>query len=109
MKKSIAVVLALLLGGALSGRAAGAKENWSNKCAKCHGENGAGKTRMGLRAGVKDCTDAKAQAAITDEEMARRIKEGKKEGNTVKMPAFGDAMSDAEIKALVAHVRKLKK
>jgi cytochrome c6 len=109
MKKSIAIGLALLAGGAWSVHAAGVKENWSNNCTKCHGENGAGKTRMGLRAGVKDYTNAREQAAMTDEEMVKRIKEGKREGDIVKMPAFGGRLSDDEIKALVAHVRSLKR
>ena len=109
MKKSVVIILALLVGGAVSVRAADTKENWEKNCAKCHGEDGAGKTKMGGKLGVKDYTDAKVQAEMKDDTMAKAIKEGKKDGDTVKMKAFGDVLSDDEIKALVAHVRSLKK
>jgi mono/diheme cytochrome c family protein len=109
MKNSIAIILALLVGGAVSVRAADAKENWEKNCAKCHGDDGAGKTKMGGKLGVKDYTDAKVQAEMKDDAMAKAIKEGTKEGETVKMKAFGDVLSDDEIKALVAYVRGLKK
>jgi mono/diheme cytochrome c family protein len=109
MKQSIIITLALLVGGALSCHAASVKEIWSSNCSKCHAENGTGKTRMGLKAGVKNYANPKEQASMTDEEMARRIKEGKKDGQTVKMPAFGDVLTDDVIKALVTHVRSFKK
>jgi len=109
MKKSVVIMLALLVGGALSVRAADVKENWEKNCAKCHGDDGAGKTKMGGKLGVKDYTDAKVQAEMKDDAMAKAIKEGKKDGDTVKMKAFGDVLNDDEIKALVAHVRSLKK
>ena len=109
MKKSTTLVLALLVVGAVSIRAADVKENWEKNCVKCHGANGAGKTKMGGKVGVKDYTDAKVQAEMKDEEMGKRIKDGVKEGDTTKMKAFGDMLSDDEIKALVAHVRSLKK
>ena len=109
MKNSIAIILALLVGGAVSVRAADAKENWEKNCAKCHGEDGAGKTKMGGKLGVKDYTDAKVQAEMKDDAMTKAIKEGTKEGETVKMKAFGDVLNDDEIKALVAYVRGLKK
>lgn len=109
MKKSTAIILALLVGGAVSVRAADAKENWEKNCAKCHGEDGAGKTKMGGKLGVKDYTDAKVQAEMKDDAMAKAIKDGTKDGDTVKMKAFGDVLSADEIKALVAYVRGLKK
>jgi cytochrome c6 len=109
MMKSTTLVLALLVAGAVSIRAADVKENWEKNCVKCHGADGAGKTKMGEKVGVKDYTDAKQQAAMKDDEMAKTIKEGKKDGDVTKMKAFGDVLSDDEIKALVAHVRSLKK
>ena len=108
MKKLIVITLALLTVGALAARAADAKENWDKNCAKCHGPDGKGDTKMGKKAGVKDYTDAKVQADMKDDAMAKAIKDGVKDGDTVKMKGFGD-LSDDEIKALVKYVRDFKK
>jgi mono/diheme cytochrome c family protein len=111
MKKLTVFTLALLVAGAVSVRAADAKENYDKNCAKCHGEDGKGKTKMGEKLGVKDYSDAKIQAEMKEDVMAKAIKEGVKEKDTdkVKMKAFGDVLSDDEIKALVTYVRALKK
>ena len=58
---------------------------------------------------MKDYYDAKVQEGLKDEEMTKAIKDGVKEGEKVKMKAFGDALSDDEIKALVKYVRDFKK
>jgi cytochrome c553 len=108
MKKILIITCALLIGGAVSLRAADAKENWTKSCAKCHGEDGKGKTKMGEKLGVKDYTDAKVQAEMKDEKMLKAIKEGIKEDDKTKMKAFSE-LSDDEMKALVAYVRAMKK
>ncbi len=109
MKKLIVIGLALLVAGVVGARAADVKENWEKNCAKCHGPDGKGDTKMGKKVGVKDYTDAKVQADMKDDAMAKAIKEGVKDGDTVKMKAFGEALSDDEIKALVKYVRDFKK
>ena len=109
MKKLIVSSMALLIAGAVSVRAADAKENWDKSCKVCHGADGKGKTKMGEKAGAKDYTDAKVQEGMKDEAMFKAIKEGVKEGDKTKMKAFGDALSDDEIKALVKFVRDFKK
>jgi cytochrome c6 len=108
MKKLIVYSLALLAAGAVSVRAADAKELWEKNCTKCHGEDGKGKTKMGEKLGMKDYTDAKVQADLKDDQMMKAIKEGVKDGDKTKMKAFGD-LSDDEVKALVAHIRSFKK
>jgi mono/diheme cytochrome c family protein len=108
MKKLAIIVCALLMAGAVSLRAADAKENWAKNCAKCHGEDGKGKTKMGEKVGVKDYTDAKVQTDMKDDAMTKAVKEGVKDGDKTKMKAFGD-LSDDEVKALVAYVRAFKK
>ncbi len=109
MKKIIVFGLALLVAGAVSVRAADAKENWEKNCAKCHGPDGKGDTKMGKKAGVKDYTDPKVQEAMKDDAMAKAIKDGVKDGDTVKMKPYGETLSDDEIKALVKYVRDFKK
>ena len=108
MKKIIVFSLGLIIAGAISARAADAKDIWAKDCAKCHGEDGKGKTKMGEKLGVKDYTDAKVQAEMKDDKMAKVIKEGVKQDDKTKMKGFPD-LSDDEVKSLVAYVRGLKK
>jgi mono/diheme cytochrome c family protein len=109
MKKLVGCTLILLAAGALTLRAADAKENWEKNCLKCHGADGKGQTAMGKKLGVKDYSDAKVQEGLKDEQMVKAIKEGVKEGDSTKMKAYSETLSDAEIKDLVAYVRGLKK
>ena len=109
MKKFIVFSFALLAAGVMAARAADAKEIWAKQCAKCHGKDGTGKTTMGKKLEIKDYTDPKNQAELKDEKMAKSIKEGIKDGDKTRMKAYGDMLSDSEIKALVAYFRSLKK
>jgi len=109
MKKLIIIGVALLIAGAVSVRAADAKENWEKSCKVCHGIDGKGKTKMGEKYGIKDYTDAKVQEGMKEGAMTKAIKEGVKDGEKTKMKAFGEALSDDEIKALVKYVRDFKK
>jgi cytochrome c553 len=109
MKKIILLAVTLGFAAALSASAADAKENWDKMCAKCHGAEGKGDTKMGQKLGIKDYTDAKVQAELKDDAAFKALKEGLKdsEGKTLMKPVEG--LSDDEIKALVAYVRTLKK
>ncbi len=86
-----------------------AKIIWDKSCASCHGKEGKGDTKMGKKLGIRDFTDCKVQEAMKDEEMIKAIKEGIKKDGKTTMKAFGDKLSDEEIKALVAYVRSFKK
>ena len=114
MKKIILLVTMFGLAASLSAKAADAKETYDTVCAKCHGAEGKGDTKMGAKLGVKDFTDAKVQADIKDDAALKAIKDGIKdaEGKT-KMKAYvtgvDSPLSDDEVKALVAYVRGLKK
>lgn len=90
-------------------RAADAKENWTKYCAQCHGPDGTANTPMGKKLNAKNLTDAKVQSEFTDAKAATSIKDGVKENGKVTMKAFGDKLSDDEVKALVSYVRTLKK
>jgi cytochrome c6 len=97
-----------LLAAALS-YAAPASENWDNLCAKCHGADGKGQTKLGKKLSLKDYTDAKVQAEFKDEELTKAITEGVKDKNgKEKMKAFSPELSPAEVTDLVAHIRKFK-
>ena len=89
--------------------AADVKENWEKHCQKCHGADGKGQTKMGRQSGAKDYTDPKVQAELKDENAIKAIKEGMVEKGKKKMDAYGEKLSDDEIKALVAHIRAFKK
>jgi cytochrome c553 len=108
MKKIL--VLATMFGFAvvLNASAADAKANWDSLCAKCHGEDGKGQTKMGQKLGVKDFTDAKVQADLKDDAAFKAIKEGKKDADGKTLMKAFDTLSDEEIKGLVTFVRGLK-
>lgn len=109
MKKLIPLIIAALAIPAVTAYAADAKASYDKDCAKCHGADGKGQTKMGQKLGAKDYSDAKVQAEMKDEAAFKAIKEGMKdkEGKTLMKPAEG--LSDADIKALVAHMRTFKK
>lgn len=109
MKKLLTLSIAIIAVSALSANAADAKANYESNCAKCHGADGKGQTKMGQKLGVKDYTDAKVQADLKDDAAIKAIKEGlkDKDGKTLMKPAEG--MSDDDIKALVAYMRTFKK
>ena len=109
MKKLMIVSVALVIAGAVSVRAADAKENWEKNCTKCHGPDGKGKTKMGEKLAMKDYSDAKVQEGLKDDAMTKAIKDGVKDGEKTKMKGFGDVLSDDEIKALVKYTRAFKK
>jgi cytochrome c553 len=103
-------ILALSLGlAALSAYGADAAANWADQCAKCHGADGKGETKMGSKLGIADLTDAKVQASFTDEAAFKAVKEGVKDKNgKVAMKAI-EGLTDDEIKALIPVVRAFKK
>lgn len=100
--KLITSVIAVIV-CASSGAAFGADAAtlWAQNCASCHGKDGSGNTAMGKKLGVKDYTKSQS---FSDAEAANVIKNGKG-----KMKAFKGKLSDADVKALVAYIRSLKK
>ena len=58
MKKLILIAATFGFAAALTASAADGKANWDSLCAKCHGADGKGQTKMGQKLGVKDLTDA---------------------------------------------------
>ena len=108
MKKIIILAAVFGFAAAVTVRAAEVKENWDNLCAKCHGADGKGQTKMGQKLGVKDLTEAKVQAEFKDEDATKGIKEGRKDADGKTLMKAFDTLSDDEVKALVTYVRGLK-
>jgi cytochrome c6 len=109
MKRKIFVFATVIIASADVGFAADAAALWGQHCASCHGKDGSGSTMMGKKLNIKDYRDAKVQAAFSDAEAARAIKEGVKTSGKETMKPFGSKLSDADIKALVAYIRSFKK
>ena len=103
----LAIALPLLL--AAAGYGADVKENWEKHCAKCHGADGKGGTKMGQKLGAKDYTDPKVQAELKDDRAFTSIKDGLKDKNGKVLMKPAEALTDDEIKALVSHIRQFKK
>ena len=108
MKRQIFVLAIVVIVSAGVSIAADAGLTWAQNCAACHGKDGSGNTMMGKKLGVKDYHDAKLQSAFSDAEAERAIKEGVKTNGKETMKPFGSKLSDADIKALVAHIRSFK-
>lgn len=94
---------------ALSARAGDAKGLYDQSCAKCHGAEGKGDTKMGQKLGVKDYTDAAVQSALTDDAAFKAIKEGLKDKDGKTLMKAAEGVSDDDIKGLVAYMRTFKK
>lgn len=94
---------------AATGYAASAKENWDNLCAKCHAEDGTGATKVGKKLKLKDYTDAKALAGLSDDQLAKDISAGVTKDGKELMKGYKDELKPDEVKDLVAFIRKMAK
>src|SRR6516164_6324369 len=105
MKTLMILGATFIAAGTLAARADDAKTIYSKDCAKCHGAEGKGDTKMGQKLGIKDYTDAKVQAELKDDAAFKAIKEGlkDKDGKVLMKPSEG--ASDQDIKGLVAYMR----
>ncbi len=109
MKKIIVLAAIVAMAAALRTSAADGKDLYEKSCAKCHGADGKGATKMGQKLGAKDYSDAKVQDELKDDAANKAIKEGvtDKDGKVLMKPTEG--VSDDDAKALVAYMRTFKK
>ena len=106
-KLSILAVVAIAFTASTSLAADGAAL-YGDHCAKCHGADGKGQTKMGQHAGARDYSDAKTWEGLTDDAAVKAVKEGGvKDGKTVMKPV--DGISDDDAKAVIAYMKTLKK
>jgi cytochrome c oxidase cbb3-type subunit 3 len=85
-----------------------AARNYDTYCVQCHGinRNGRGINSRDMSVQPRDHSDAKGMGSIPDEEIFQVIKEGGLSVNkSVLMPAWGNVMSDEEIRELAAYLR----
>lgn len=80
-----------------------AAATYKAKCAMCHGADGKAATAAGKSMGAHDFASADVQK-MSDADLEQAITKGKN-----KMPAYASKLKPAEIKELVAYVRKLGK
>ncbi len=107
MTWSAVMVALLLLAGCrdqiAGGRADGAAI-FSEVCARCHGPEGVPDAANVARLGVKPLTSDNVQRHLSDDDIRRQILRG---SENKQMPAFAGALSDAQVDAVIAHVRTL--
>ena len=90
---------------AFSVHGADAVANWTDQCAKCHGADGKGETKMGKKLGIADLTDAKTQAKFTDADVIKLVKEGAKDAKGATTMKAIEGLTADEITALIPIVR----
>ena len=84
-----------------------AKEIYTVDCALCHGVNGDGKTDLAkdMQLTLKDWTDPKSLAAMSDADLIKIIRTGND-----KMPPEPDGRAkDEEVKGLILYIRNMAK
>jgi cytochrome c6 len=85
-------------------KAKAAKKLFSQKCVKCHGSDGTGKTIFGQIAGATDLTDSKWQDKADDKQIVNSITHGRGQ-----MPSFEKKLSTEQITLLSNYVRTFRK
>lgn len=109
MKKLPQILALAAAGAAFTAFGADAAANWKEHCSKCHGDTGKGDTKMGKKLSIADLSDGAVQAKFTDEAAMKALKEGVKDKNDKQVMKPAEGLADADLQALVAYVRTLKK
>src|SRR5512141_1840720 len=88
------------------------KRLFEAKCASCHGDDGRGKTELGLEMGIADMTKAAYWKDLTLEVARKEVLEGLKRvvnGKQQEMKPFKDRLTPEQVDALVLYSASLKK
>jgi mono/diheme cytochrome c family protein len=101
----VAALVAVALAAPPSVMAADAAAVFKKKCAACHGKEGE-PNKIFAKQGVRSFKDADWQKATKDTQVEESIRKGKK---GTMMAGFEKQLSDEEIQAMVAFIRKLGK
>jgi mono/diheme cytochrome c family protein len=76
---------------------------FAQRCARCHDHDGTGSALRSTTPTLPNFTNLGWQQRRSDAQMVVSILEGR----GTRMPAFGDRLSRADARALVAHIRTL--
>lgn len=106
MKTLFLITAASFLLTGLDATAADGGAIYTKQCAKCHGADGKGDTKVGKKLKVKDLTVEVGK--LSDARIAASITEGVMEGDKKRMKPI-KGLSDADIQAVVKFVKSLKK
>src|SRR6476660_9265342 len=101
MKLTMICAVFLLAGASSAWAQADAKDLYLNKCATCHGPDGAGKTAMGKKLKIKDVHELAGKMSAAD--MIKVVTDGKGQD----MDAYGKQFNKDQIKGLVDYYRSL--
>ena len=106
MKTLLPITAAAFLAMSLNASAADGAAIYTKECAKCHGADGKGDTKMGKKLKIKDLTVELAK--LTDARIAASITDGVKEGDKMRMKPVKNVAA-ADVDAVVKYVKSLKK
>jgi mono/diheme cytochrome c family protein len=87
------------------------KRLFDAKCASCHGEDGRGKTELGLEMGIADMTKAAYWQDLTLELARKQVLEGLKRtvnGKEQEMKPFKDRLTPEQVDALNLYAASLR-
>ncbi|MDP6398775.1 MAG: cytochrome c [Arenicellales bacterium] len=103
--------LALVLGSGTGARAAEVEESFKFYCAQCHGLEGNGdgpNVSKDFPVTPRAFTSAKEMDKLTDADIKNVIMDGGPAASkSPMMPPWSKTLTDAEVDALVGHLRKL--
>lgn len=109
LNKTILTGLAILGSAMATTRGDDAKVLYEKECAKCHGSDGKGETKMGKKLGAKDYSDPGVQTKLKDESAFNAIKNGLKDKDDKTLMKPAKELTDDQVKGLVAYMRAFKK
>ena len=105
----VAALLALFAAActrSIAGGEADGARIYAEACERCHGPSGSPDPGLRAQLGVKDLTEPELHQRLADDDLRTQIRNGSPDK---RMPAFGPEMlSDAQVDALVRHIRSLR-
>ncbi len=105
----LSLIVLFALAGAKAEAAPDGATLFTQNCATCHGPSGAGDgpAAVALDPKPRKLGSADIMAKISDEQITKTVKNGgAANGKSPLMPPFAQ-LTDAEVKALIAHIRSL--
>lgn len=104
--RSAARIAVLVLVIVPAARAADGQALFADNCASCHGMDGKARTPAGRKVHAKDLSLSK----LTDVEIERQIKEGRKDSRGIfTLPPFREKLADEDTSALISVVKSFRK